>query len=322
MPAPRPTASSSFRPDLDLTRDALASSALSHGLLVLGDRWTVAVLLGAFLGLRRFDQWQKQLGIPRPTLADRLRQLVALGMLRPRQYQDRPPRQAYHLTREGLALYDHVLMIWCWERRWGARAGFLPARLRHKTCGHLVTPHLACSACGQDTQMRELDFTLRVNPMLLERAAANGRTARIAAVDGTRRSLGVGLGLRVDRWALLIVTAVVLGCHYFDQLEHVLGIAPSVLARRLAGLVESDLLVAAPDRQDARRVHYGLTASSHDLFGYIVCFTGWASRHHFRTPSSIQPRHRHCGQPFVGQAVCDHCRQPLLPWEVEVLPPA
>ena len=76
-----------FKPDLDLTRDALASSALSHGLLVLGDRWTVAVLLGAFTGSNRFGDWQSRLGIPRSTLADRLKRLVALGLLRPRLYQ-------------------------------------------------------------------------------------------------------------------------------------------------------------------------------------------------------------------------------------------
>ena len=68
-----------FTPDLDLTRDALASSTLNHGLMVLGDRWTVAVLLGAFTGAHRFEEWHARLGIPRPTLANRLRSLVGLG---------------------------------------------------------------------------------------------------------------------------------------------------------------------------------------------------------------------------------------------------
>lgn len=309
-----------FTPDLDLTRDALASSTLSHGLLVLGDRWTVAVLLGAFLGVRRFDVWQQQLGIPRPTLADRLKKLVALGLLSQRPYQHRPPRQAYHLTSAGLQLYDQVLMIWAWERRWGSRASTLPAQLRHRGCGHVFEPHLACAACGEDAGMADLRFALQVNQALLAQAGAAVRTPRIAAVDGTRNALGLGLGLRVDRWSLLIVTAVLLGCRHFDQLEHALGIASSVLARRLGGMVDAGLLSTQTDRQDARRVVYRLTPASRDLFGYIVCFSSWASRHHFRTPSSIVPTHLQCGQPFVAQVVCGHCRLPLRPWEVEIDP--
>ena len=66
-------------PDLDLTRDALTSSTLSHGLHLLGDRWTVAVILGAFLGVRRFDDWQTRLKIPRHTLTGRLKALTELG---------------------------------------------------------------------------------------------------------------------------------------------------------------------------------------------------------------------------------------------------
>ena len=105
--------------ELDLRRDALATSTLDHGLQLLGDRWTMAVVLGAFLGVRRFDEWQSRLGIPRHTLAQRLRALTALGLLRQRPYQQRPLRHGYHLTAKGLTLYPHVLMMWSWERRSG-----------------------------------------------------------------------------------------------------------------------------------------------------------------------------------------------------------
>ena len=137
-------ASSAFTPDLDLdlTRDALASSTLSHGLMVLGDRWTVAVLMGAFTGVQRFDDWQLRLAIPRPTLADRLKTLVALGLLRQRAYQQRPTRFAYHLTRAGLKLYDHVLMIWMWEKRCASAA---PAC--RKNCCTAPADTTSCRCC-------------------------------------------------------------------------------------------------------------------------------------------------------------------------------
>ncbi len=306
-----PSITLSFAPDLDLTRDALASSTLNHGLMVLGDRWIVAILMGAFTGINRFDAWQTSLGIPRPTLANRLRTLVGLGLLRQRAYQERPKRLAYHLTQAGLKLYDHVLMVWVWEKRWGSRRAQLPDKLLHTRCGKHFVPVLTCTACGDKTGMNDLQLTLKVNPKLLELAPI-ARAARLAATDAT----GLGLGLRVDRWSLMIVTAVVLGCHYFDQLVHVLGIASSVLARRLASMVEAGLLLGQPDLNDARRTVYRLTPASRDLFGYLVCFSTWAAGNYLHQPSSIRPVHKACGSPFVPQVACSACAQPVTPHDV------
>lgn len=309
-----------FKPDLDRTRDAIASSALSHGLMLLGDRWTTAVLLGSFTGVTRFEDWQTRLGIPRSTLTDRLRKLVGLGLLRQRAYQERPRRSGYHLTRAGLNLYDHVLMIWVWEKRWGTRKAALPARLLHRPCGHNFMPVVSCAACGAKTGMNDLQVGLRVNPVLLAAARTAGRSARVAGSDGT----DMGLGLRVDRWSLLIVNAVILGCHHFDQLAYVLGIASSVLARRLSGMVDAGLLLCQPDLNDARRNIYRLTPASRDLFSYLVCFSTWASRDHLRQPSSIRPVHKACGRPFIPQVVCSACGEALKPWDVsyDSTPPA
>ncbi len=296
-----------IKPDLDLTRDALASSTLSHGLQLLGDRWSVAVILSAFLGVRRFDDWQSRLNIPRHTLTQRLKSLMSLGLLEQRPYQTRPLRQAYHLTDKGLALYNHVLMMWAWERRWGSRQLALPQQLVHRNCGHAFLPELGCVACGDKVGVNDLTFSLQTNPALLREPAPRLRSARLSPNEGTQ----MGLGLRVDRWTLLIVSGLLLGCHYFDQLSHVLGIGSSVLARRLSDMVDCGLLLCQPDLVDARRRVYRLTPASRDLFGYIMCFSSWAGRHHFHTPSSILPTHKACGQAFVPQVVCSHCREPL-----------
>ena len=290
----------------------MASSTLSHGLQVLGDRWTVALILGAFLGVRRFEAWQARLNIPRHTLTERLNALMELGLMEQRPYQERPLRQAYHLTEKGLALYNHVLMMWVWERRWGSRQLALPQRLVHKTCGHAFTPQLVCASCGEKVGVHDLTMSLKVNPALLAAPASRQRSARLSAGESAQ----MGLGLRVDRWALLIISAVLLGCHYFDQLSHVLRIGSSVLTRRLAGMVDSGLLICQPDLNDARRKIYRLTPASRDLFGYIICFSSWASRHHFHQPSSIRPTHKACGKPLLPNVVCSHCAEPLHPGDV------
>ena len=160
--------------------------------------------------------------------------------------------------------------------------------------------------------MNDLVLELEVNAELLQAAQSSGRSARVAASEGEAG----GLGLRVDRWSLLIVNAVILGCHYFDQLVHALGIASSVLSRRLAGMVEAGLLLCQSDLQDARRHIYRLTPASRDLFGYLVCFSNWAGRHHFHQSSSIRPIHKTCGKPFVPEVRCSSCADLLQPWDV------
>ena len=300
-------------PDLALTRDALASSTLSHGLQLLGDRWTVALLLDAFLGVRRFDDFQQRLGIPRNTLTQRLKTLTQLGLLTQRPYQQRPQRLAYHLTAKGLTLYNHVLMMWLWERRWGSRQLALPKRLVHRSCGHPFVPELACTACGEKAGLNDFTFSLKTNPALLfTTTTPRQRGARLTPQESSQ----MGLGLRVDRWALLIVAALFLGCHHFDQISHVLGIGSSVLTRRLGSMVESGLLLCQADLIDTRRKVYRLTPASRDLFGYILCFSSWASRHHFDQASSISPTHTGCGKAFVPQVVCNLCRVPLKPQDV------
>ncbi len=303
-----------YKPDLDLTRDAIASSGLNHGLMALGDKWTSAVLMGAFTGINQFDLWHQQLGIPRATLTNRLNRLIDLGLMRRRSYGERPTRQGYRLTRAGLQLYNHVLMFWVWERRWGQRRAALPTDLVHRSCGHSFTPVLACSACHGKTDVWDLTLTLQVNPALLERAAQTVRNGRVARIDHS------GIGLHVDRWSLLIVNAVILGCHHFDQLVHVLGISSSVLARRLAGMERSGLLLCQHEPQDNRRRRYRLTPASRDLFAYLVCLSNWATRHHLHQSASIRPLHKTCGQDFVPDVLCSNCAQPVHPWDVAFTP--
>ena len=163
--------------------------------------------------------------------------------------------------------------------------------------------------------MNDLTFSLQPVPALLLPTEDTGRNARVAASG----SDGMGLGLRVDRWALMIVAAVVLGCHYFDELGRVLGIASSVLARRRSGMVETGLLLAQPDVADARRMRYRLTPASRDLFGYLVCFSTWASPDHLHQPSSIRPVHKSRGQRFWPPGLFGPRRKPCPPWGVSLI---
>ena len=68
---------------------------------ILGERWTFLILRESFYGVRRFSDMQRNLGIARNILSNRLQTLVAAGILERRRYQEEPERYEYRLTETG-----------------------------------------------------------------------------------------------------------------------------------------------------------------------------------------------------------------------------
>lgn len=93
------------------------SSQATEALDALSDRWTLLVLREAMLGVRRFGGMQRNLGISRSLLSDRLRKLVELGVLERRPYRRDPEWHEYHVTPAGLELCPAVSALTCWVAR-------------------------------------------------------------------------------------------------------------------------------------------------------------------------------------------------------------
>src|SRR5438093_5787947 len=119
------------------TRFADMHCSVARSLDVVGEWWTLLVLRDAFRGVRRFEDFQRDLGIARNVLSDRLQTLVDHGILERRRYSDRPPRDEYRLTAKGLDLYPVIVGLLQWGDKWAADDG-PPVILRHKACGHEV----------------------------------------------------------------------------------------------------------------------------------------------------------------------------------------
>jgi DNA-binding HxlR family transcriptional regulator len=77
--------------------------------VLLERRWVVSVLWASYEGATRFNEFRQALGsIPPGTLAQRLVELEAAGVLERRVIDARPPRVEYRLTDEGRRL-KHVV---------------------------------------------------------------------------------------------------------------------------------------------------------------------------------------------------------------------
>ena len=65
---------------------------------LIGDRWSLLIVRNAFDGMRRFGDFQRDLGVARNILADRLRKLVDAGILAMQGASDGTSYQEYVLT--------------------------------------------------------------------------------------------------------------------------------------------------------------------------------------------------------------------------------
>jgi len=122
---------------------------------LIGERWTLLIIRDAFLGIRRFDDFQARLGIARNVLQARLERLIEQGLLRRVQYQDRPPRFEYRLTAKGVELWPVLVALMKWGDKHAAPAG-PPLLLRHVDCGGEVDDHRVCSKCSKPLQPNQV----------------------------------------------------------------------------------------------------------------------------------------------------------------------
>ena len=134
--------------------------SVAKTLEVVGDRWSLLILRDAFYGVRRFDDFQADLGVARNILTDRLKKLVERRVLERRRYEERPPRYEYKLTEKGRDLLPVVLSMMRWGDRWEV-SGAPPVTLSHTTCGHETEPVTVCSHCGDRLEL----YNVRAEPI-------------------------------------------------------------------------------------------------------------------------------------------------------------
>jgi DNA-binding HxlR family transcriptional regulator len=145
---------------------------LEHAVDIFGDRWTWEIIGAAFLGRRRFDEIQANTGMASNILSDRLRRLIADGILARRVYQERPLRHEYVFTERGRDLYASTLMLLRWGDRWLSGDKGVPLLLTHKVCGKPLSPQVTCSICHAALDPHEMTYELADGSVASERPLA------------------------------------------------------------------------------------------------------------------------------------------------------
>ncbi|MEU5964621.1 winged helix-turn-helix transcriptional regulator [Micromonospora parva] len=143
-----------------------ADCGIAQALGVLGDWWTFLIVRDVAGGTTRFDALQRELGVSRRALTERLAALVEHGVLERRAYSHHPPRYDYLLTARGEGLLPVLIAMQDWGTRYlmgdgdltaTADAGSAEARRAHELVGRRLPEIVLPDADGQPVALAATD---------------------------------------------------------------------------------------------------------------------------------------------------------------------
>jgi DNA-binding HxlR family transcriptional regulator len=291
------------------------TNAVGRILGLLGDEWTLLIVQQALLGATRYGEFIERLPISNSVLTNRLRALTQDGLLVRTNYQERPVRAEYRISRRGRALWPVLLSIWEWERRWVPEHVHRLPGMHHTVCDSDFAPMLTCRSCTE--VVTEKQVAARWGPSgSWQRSVPEAVTRRRASADGTRHQAGLfpeTMSVFGNRWAAALLVCAFWGTSRFTDFQTQLGAPPTLLAGRLQTFCTNGVL-SAP-----RQAGYQLTEKGRALFPVIVtalqCGQQW-----FHAPEgpAVVITHLGCGEQFTGQLACDRCAQPLKGTQISV----
>lgn len=111
-----------------------------------------------------------------------------------------------------------------------------------------------------------------------------------------------------DRWTMLILRDCFAGVRRFAEFQAKLGISRTIVAQRLAALVEEGVLQKNAYQDRPVRYEYRLTEKGLDLYPLVLGMFEWG-RKHYPMQEGVPVIHQHtgCGQDFHPVTTCSEC---------------
>jgi DNA-binding HxlR family transcriptional regulator len=145
-------------------------------------------------------------------------------------------------------------------------------------------------------------------PSTTDTDAAGPAPRPFTGYDSETCSIARTLALIGDRWTLLVLRDLANGVRRFDELAEHLGVARNVLSRRLAALLDAELISRrAYQEAGARQRHeYRMTEAGRELVPILLAFMGWGDRH-LAGPEGVPAvaTHDGCGATVRVAVLCE-----------------
>jgi DNA-binding HxlR family transcriptional regulator len=114
------------------------SCPVARSLDAIGDWWSLLIVREAFLGRRRFSEFQRSLGLAKNILTVRLRALVDRGILVTEPASDGSAYRDYVLTPKGRGLFPILVALRQWSEEFDERPAEIATMLVDRESGRPV----------------------------------------------------------------------------------------------------------------------------------------------------------------------------------------
>ncbi|MCK0069538.1 winged helix-turn-helix transcriptional regulator [Kordiimonas laminariae] len=284
------------------------TGAIERAIDALCDTPTLLLLEGAWLGVKRFDEFQQKTGLMKAMVSSRLKKMVEIGVLYKSAYCEKPPRYEYLFTEMGLDLFPVAMMMLDWEQTWSDQEGRIQVSLSHSTCeAGNVKPVCSCAECNTEVRIQDVEHIIHA-----ESGAAIGgysKRRRQAGLDRKSTVLFDEISeIFGDRWLSLLIRAAFLGSKRYDTFLEMTGISSNILVSRLNLGIEKGLFVKRAYQSNPKRFEYLLTEKTYALYPILLFLVKWGDRWFGESAkNSVELVHKTCSEKLAPQISCSHC---------------
>ncbi len=289
----------------------IKTCSIWRALEVVGDTSSLLILEASLLGARKFDDFLNATGLLRALLSDRLKKLVANGLIEKRLYNERPPRYEYVLTKKGRDLYPISLILLRWEIEWGEKSSEIRVGLKHEICGKSFLPVPSCHSCRTSFNIGEIDWKEGPGVGWMAPIYSRRRQQRASTEEGSQ-IFEQAAQLLGDRWASLIMRSIFAGIHRFEEIRQDTAIATNILAERLAWLEDIGVVKQVQYASAPPRFEYRTTRKGAGYFPALLLLMEWGDKY-YGSPEGppVLLTHTTCGKTLKPEVVCSECSAPV-----------
>jgi len=283
---------------------------------VVCDRWTLALLLQAMMGVSRSGEFRQRTGMASRQLSQRLKALEAQEIVVRMPYSRRPLRYGTHLTTMGEALFDVFICMLAWEQKYCTENQERKVRVSHKGCNNaFATPELVCGTCEQPLAAHNV-VKLKAQRLEFERlpvkVASYRRTTQSSSAGGDVGPLAEGFAILGDKWTIEILVILFMGVDSFVGIQRHTGISSNVLTDRLTNLLSRGVLRQATEGEQGRIGSYRLTRKGFGFYPILLAIQAWADAWlPGRLHSPLKLEHQPCARPLALEVRCATCLEPI-----------
>ncbi len=130
--------------------------SIGHILDTIGEGWSILIVREAFMGVRRFEEFQGRLGIARNILTARLKKLCANEILDRVPVKEGAKRHEYRLTTKGRDMLPLLIALTQWGDKWVFGENNTPMIFLDREKGEPIATVEVYSAQGEMLQPRDI----------------------------------------------------------------------------------------------------------------------------------------------------------------------